>query len=100
MPPSIPRLDFSSLGGRQLEGIQRAITDGGDNSISNGQAVEVTLTTSPQAIAHGLNRQYLGWFFIGKQSAVDAFETGTVDETRFLSLQGTVANVAATIWVF
>lgn len=94
-----PRLDYSSSGGRQFEGIQAAFDKIGDASITNGRAIEVSLTTSAQNIRHGLGKTYQGWFFIKKSAACDAFQTASSDDSRYLNLTGTAA-ATVTIWVF
>jgi len=44
------RLDYTPQGGRQFENVERSLRSVGDVSISNGHAVEVSLTGTPKSV--------------------------------------------------
>ena len=99
MPAKPLRLDYTPQGGRQFEGIERALSGVGDTRITNGRLLEVALTVAAQNVAHGLGKKWSGWFFVNKAAATDAFSTPSSDDTKFLNLTGTVATTVS-IWVF
>lgn len=97
--PSIPRLDYSSQGGRQFEGVQNAVNAVGDVSITNGRAITVSLTVTAQQVAHGLGRAYKGYFPVSLSAASTVFNSASSDPAKFVALTASVP-CSAVIWVF
>jgi len=69
------------------------------NPLNDGRALaDLDLTTTEQAVAHGLERKPKGFVVISKDAAQHVFESTKADEKHlFLKSDGTVT---CSVWVF
>lgn len=58
----------------------------------------LTLTTTSQALAHGLGRRPIGWRLIDKTTSGDAYRTAWDDRT--ISLRAASGTLSCDVWVW
>jgi hypothetical protein len=59
---------------------------------------EVTLTTTPQTLVHGLGRAPIGWRVIDKRDAGDPYRTDW--DERTISMRVASGTARVTLWVW
>ena len=96
--PRISPVNFDPSQLRQLGEVQRALDSVSSSPISGAQMLQaVSLTTSPQMIAHKLGRTPRGWVVTGISGAANVWSTERTD--RHISLQAS-APVVVDLMVF
>jgi len=80
--------------------VDASIRSVSNNPLLRGRQVTTTFVSGTNRVAHGLGREWQGWFIVDQTSTGDIFSTTTqAQRDRFLTLSGSLTG-RTSLWVF